>query len=515
MITRNTITAAAGLKHAATVILFWLIASCSGGVAILGEDHLPNIILILTDDQGYPPVGALGHPWIHTPNLDRLYRESARITRFLVSPTCSPTRSALMTGRHPMRNGVTHTIFERERLTQDAVTLPQVLKERGYTTGIFGKWHLGDEPAYQPGQRGFDKTFIHGAGGIGQKYDCSCADVPDNGYFDPVLREDGVFVKTTGYCTDVFFQAAIAWIEQTRDEAKPFFAYISTNAPHAPFHAPNAFKARFLDAGFADVPAGFFGMIENIDSNVGKLLARLEELGMDKDTLVIFMSDNGMSATGVDVGDEFVAGFPNVNAGMKGLKGSTDEGGVRVPFFARWPGHIPAGRDCDIVAAHIDLFPTLVEIAGAKLPENQVEGRSLWKLLQGKSGEWPDRYLVTHTGRWPVGAEPNDYQWRHFAIRSQRFRYVGPSASKAGESKRGAGALFDMLDDPGQTTDVSHEHPDVVRDMESFYDDWWKKTRPMLVNENVPMSPTRPYWVEFEEQKQRMGIPVWPREATH
>lgn len=173
------------------------------------EGTKPNIIVMMTDDQGYAPVGRHGHPWIQTPNLDRMYDTSLRFTRFLVAPTCSPTRSALMTGRHPMRNGITHTILERERMTLNAKILPQQLKTVGYTTGIFGKWHLGDEEPYQPHTRGFDEVFIHGAGGIGQKYACSCADAPGNKYFDPVIRHNGSFVKTSGYCTDLFFEASL------------------------------------------------------------------------------------------------------------------------------------------------------------------------------------------------------------------------------------------------------------------------------------------------------------------
>ncbi|MDB4364955.1 sulfatase-like hydrolase/transferase, partial [Akkermansiaceae bacterium] len=168
---------------------------------LLAAADKPNIILVMTDDQGYGPVGRHGHPWIKTPNLDKLYDQSTRLTRFLVSPTCSPTRSALMTGRHPLKNGITHTILERERMALDATILPQVLKTAGYTSGIFGKWHLGDEEAYQPHKRGFDEAFIHGAGGIGQSYKCSCADVPGNKYFDPTIRHNGSFVKTKGYCT--------------------------------------------------------------------------------------------------------------------------------------------------------------------------------------------------------------------------------------------------------------------------------------------------------------------------
>ena len=195
----------------------------------------PNIVLVITDDQGYGPVGRHGHPWIKTPNLDQLYDSSVRFTRFHVSPTCAPTRSALMTGRHPMKNGVTHTILERERMTLEATTLPQVLKTAGYTSGIFGKWHLGDEEPYQPHNRGFDEAFIHGAGGIGQAYNCSCADAPGNKYFDPVIRHNGSFVKTKGFCTDIFFRAALGRIKNVKGDGPPFFAYITTNAPHGPF----------------------------------------------------------------------------------------------------------------------------------------------------------------------------------------------------------------------------------------------------------------------------------------
>ena len=194
----------------------------------------PNVILVITDDQGYGPVGRHGHPWIRTPHLDALYDRSVRFTRFLVSPTCSPTRAAIMTGRHPLKNGVSHTILERERLTLEATILPQVLKTAGYTSGIFGKWHLGDEDPYQPHKRGFDEAFIHGAGGIGQAYNCSCADAPGNKYFDPVIRHNGSFVKTSGYCTDIFFTAALGWIKAVKDKDAPFFAYITTNAPHGP-----------------------------------------------------------------------------------------------------------------------------------------------------------------------------------------------------------------------------------------------------------------------------------------
>jgi len=465
----------------------------------------PNIVLVITDDQGYGPVARHGHPWLQTPNLDSLYDTSTRFTRFLVSPTCAPTRSALMTGRHPMKNGVTHTILERERMTLGATTLPQVLGSASYTTGIFGKWHLGDEEPYQPHNRGFDEAFVHGAGGIGQAYNCSCADAPGNKYFDPVIRHNGSFVKTNGFCTDLFFTAALGWIESVKDREEPFFAYITTNAPHGPFIAPPKNRERFAELGFGKNQAGFYGMIENIDENVGRLMEKLDQWQLLNNTLIIFMSDNGM--TGAGSGRGKVGGQADgtemrmFNAGMKGLKGSADEGGVRVPFFVRWDGHLEPGRDINRIAAHIDLLPTLAALAGAEQPVDQVEGRSLLPLLQKPDADWADRYLYTHQGRWKTGAEPNDFQWKNFAVRNQRFRFVNNNQ------------LYDMQKDLGQTTNVIDQHADVVKEMRAAYDIWWQETRPLMVNEGVPMSPVRPFHVLFKKQTAAGGIPAWKAPA--
>ena len=489
------------LLTAALVVLCVLCLSTARAEPLAGSR--PNVILIMTDDQGYGPVGRHGHAWLRTPNLDALYDASVRFDRFLVSPTCSPTRSAIMTGRHPMRNGITHTILERERMTLDATILPQVLGAAGYTSGIFGKWHLGDEEPYQPHKRGFDEAFIHGAGGIGQAYNCSCADAPGNKYFNPVLRHNGSFVRTDGYCTDLFFTGALGWIKQVKDAGKPFFAYIATNAPHGPFIAPPKNTERFKSLGFEDKTAGFYGMIENIDENVGRLAAKMNEWGLDENTVLIFMSDNGMTGGGSgragQVLGQWEDGTPlyQYNGGMKGQKGSADEGGVRVPFFVRWPGRITPGRDVDTIAAHIDILPTLAALAGAEIPADQVEGRSLLPLIEGAGGDWPDRYLFTHKGRWKTGADPNHSQWINFAVRNQRFRFVGPDA------------LFDMQLDPGQKTNVIDEHPDVASAMRSVYEQWWAGTRPLMVNEDAPMSPTRPFHVLYERQESSTGIPDW------
>ena len=482
------------------------------------EAKPPNIVLVITDDQGYGPVGRHGHSWIRTPHLDKLHDTSTRFTRFLVSPTCAPTRSALMTGRHPMKNGVTHTILERERMTLKATILPQVLKQAGYTSGIFGKWHLGDEEPYQPHTRGFDEAFIHGAGGIGQAYKCSCADAPGNKYFDPVIRHNGSFVKTKGFCTDLFFTAALGWIKQKKDGDAPFFAYITTNAPHGPFIAPPKNTKHFTDLGFADRQAGFYGMIENIDENMGRLMAKLDEWDLYKDTILIFMSDNGMTGGGSGrPGQPVAKGYPFFNAGMKGLKGSADEGGVRVPFFVRWDGHWKAGRSIDTVSAHIDVLPTFAAIAGIKnLPEGQVEGRSLLPLLNEDQKTLPDnRFLFTHKARWATGTDPNTHQWKNFAVRSQRYRFVGGgTALSVSERQRKHGvspkaALFDMLKDPGQRTNIIDQHPEVAEKMRAAYNKFWKEARPLMVNESAPMSKTRPFHVWYAEQMKNSGIPQW------
>lgn len=495
----------------------------------------PNLIFVMTDDQGYPPMSSLGHPWLKMPNLDRLGEQSAHFTHFQTAPTCAPTRSAIMTGRHPEKNGVTHTIYERERMALKATILPQVLKTVGYKSGIFGKWHLGDEAEYQPEKRGFDEVFIHGAGGIGQAYDGSCADVPDNGYFDPVIRQNGRFVKTHGFCTDVFFTAALGWIRERATAKEPFFAYISTNAPHGPFIAPEKNMKRFRDAGFGEDQAGFYGMVENIDENVGRLMAKLTEWGLDENTVLIFLSDNGMTGGGSGVpGRELAPGYPYWNAGMKGLKGSTDEGGTRVPFFIRWTGKITAGRDIDRMAAHIDILPTLADFTGVKLPKDQVEGRSLLPLLENAGADWSDRYAFSHVGRWAPGEDPNNHREVNFSVRSQRWRYVGErrplppvvmkdasAAEKAQAAERFQKALersraaatgpmlYDMENDPGQRNNVIAEHPEIAREMQAAYEQYWKEARPLMVNENVPLSPVKPYHEWYREQMANGGIPDW------
>ena len=445
----------------------------------------PNIVFLITDDQGFGDLSCHGNPILKTPNLDRLHDEGVRFKNFYVSPTCSPTRSAVMTGRHEFRNGVTHTILERERLTLNATTLAQVLKSAGYTTGIFGKWHLGDEPAYWPDQRGFDEMFIHGGGGIGQTFPGSCGDAPGNTYFDPAILHNGRFEKTKGYCTDLFFDRATQWIDSVKGH-QPFFCYIATNAPHAPLQVRPEDEQRY--AGLVDDPkvAKFFGMIANIDDNVGKLLDRLKQWDLERNTLFIFMNDNGGTV-----------GVPVFNAGMRGQKGTAWLGGTRAASFWRWPATLQPA-DVNALAAHIDLFPTIAEIAGVKLSENlttQVEGRSLMPLLRNPQSDWPDRTLFTHLGRWPKGTDPTEYKYRQCSVLTPRWHLVCVATDGTKQWQ-----LFDLSVDPGEKSDVSSANPTIVMQLDLAYDNWWNSILPQLVNESAVGPAINPFKELYNEQ---------------
>jgi arylsulfatase A-like enzyme len=471
----------------------WLIFGGAFGVA-LAQPRQPNIILILTDDQGYGDVGRHGNPILQTPNLDRLHDESVRFTDFHVSPTCAPTRSALLSGRHDFKNGVTHTILERERMSLQTVTLAQILKSAGYATGIFGKWHLGDEAAYRPNRRGFDEMFIHGCGGIGQTYPGTCGDAPGNSNFDPVILHNNKFEKTQGYCTDVFFGQAMQWMTKVKGK-KPFFAYITPNAPHTPLDVPEKYEQLYANKLPNDQTgkntAKFFGMVHNIDENLGKLLAQLKAQNLEQDTLVIFMNDNG--GTG---------GVRVWNAGMRGSKNTPYLGGTRAMSFWRWPGKFKPA-DVTPLTQHVDVFPTLAELAGAKLTPQikaQVEGRSLVPLLQNPAAAWTDRVIVRHIGRWPKGANPNDYKFTQVGVRNQRWHLVNDSKENA---KRWT--LYDLQNDFGEKTDVAAQHPDIVKMLENEYDQWWTSVMPMLVNENAPQPAVNVYHEQYWKQYRGAG----------
>jgi arylsulfatase A-like enzyme len=367
-----------------SVELLVLALTLCGLPAVGAAASPPNVVLIITDDQGYGDLSCHGNKELKTPALDALHARSVRLTNFHVDPTCSPTRSALLTGRYSSRTGVWHTIRGRSLLRKDEVTLPQTLAAAGYRTGIFGKWHLGDNYPYRAQDRGFQESLVLGGGGVGQ--------TPDswgNDYFDDTFLRNGKPEAQTGYCTDVFFRAATEFIERNRRH--PFFAYIATNAPHSPYLVADTYSRPFREAGIPSPRAEFYGMIANIDENVGRLMARLDEWGLRDDTIVVWMTDNG-SAAGTGDGGGF-------GAGMRGRKGSEYDGGHRVPCFLSRGSQWRPNRDVGRLTAHIDLMPTLLELCGVPFPKNvEFDGKSLVPLLREKPEAWPERTLFVRNG---------------------------------------------------------------------------------------------------------------------
>ena len=332
------------------------------------SSNRPNVVIVITDDQGYGDLGSTGNPIIQTPMLDSLAKESVCLTDYHVAPTCSPTRAALMSGHWTNRTGAWHTIMGRSMLREDEGTLGQFFQDAGYRTGMFGKWHLGDNFPYRPEDRGFEEVYRHGGGGVGQT-----PDVWDNSYFDGGYFHNGEIVEAKGFCTDVFFEQANRFITESAKSGKPFLAYISTNAPHGPFHCPQ--KYMDLYEGQSPTIQAFYGMITNIDENVGKTRDLLKDLGVYKNTIFIFTTDNG-TARGREI----------FNAGMRGQKGSEYDGGHRVPFMLHWPnGGMAEKREIGTLCHAVDIAPTLLDLIGAPMPEEyQFDGVSIKSLLQGK-----------------------------------------------------------------------------------------------------------------------------------
>jgi arylsulfatase A-like enzyme len=397
----------------------------------------PNVVLVMTDDQGYGDLGCHGNPVIQTPNLDRLYTQSIRLTNFHVGPTCSPTRAALMTGHYCNRTGVWHTIMGRSLLRKDEVTVADVFSAGGYRTAIFGKWHLGDNYPFRPQDRGFGEVLVHGGGGVGQG-----PDYWGNDYFDDTYFHNGRPKKFEGYCTDIWFEEAMKFIEANKE--RPFFCYIPTNAPHGPYNVADKYSKPYRDKGVESRQANFYGMITNIDENMGRLMRRLRQLGLEDNTILIFMTDNGTSG--------------GYSGGMRGKKGSEYEGGHRVPCFIRWPdGGLTGGSDIDRLTAHVDILPTLIELCGLKEPRGvEFDGDSLVQLLTGQDENWPDRTLITDSQRIE-----HPEKWRKSAVMTDRWRLVNGRE------------LYDIKADPGQKSDIADGQPKVVEKLRKAYEDWW------------------------------------------
>ncbi len=452
-------------------------------VDLRGDDaRRPNVILIMTDDQGSGDLACLGNPVLKTPHLDALHRESVRLTNYHVDPTCSPTRAALLTGRYSSRTGVWHTIMGRSILHRDELTLGQLFANGGYATGCFGKWHLGETYPYRPQDRGFHEVVIHGGGGVGQT-----PDFWGNEYFDDTYWHNGHPVPQAGYCTDVFFDHALRFIETNRQQ--PFFVYLPTNAAHGPYLVDRRYSEPYKQMGIRSPQAEFFGMIANIDENVGRLRARLAEWGLAENTILIFTTDNGTAAGHMN------GGF---NGGLRAAKGSEYDGGHRVPCFWHWPDRFDRGRDVPELTAHVDMLPTLAALCSLQTPADRIiDGISLVPLLTTSDApDWPrDRVVTVHSQRveWPV-------PWKQSAVMTQRWRLVNGKE------------LYDIRADLAQATNVADAHPELVERLRGEYESWWSSTStrfaeyvPIVVGSEIqnPVELTAHDWHEGE------GIIPW------
>ncbi len=393
------------------------------------NEHFPNVVLIMTDDQGWGDIHDHGNNLIETPVLGQLREEGARFDRFFVSPVCAPTRAGMLTGRYYPRSGVHGVTRGYETMRSQEVTLAEILKSSGYATGCFGKWHNGAHYPHHPNGQGFDEFTGFCAGHW-------------NNYFDTTLDHNGDMIKTQGYITDVLTDRALQFIELNQNY--PFFCYVPYNAPHSPWQVPDKYFDKYKQKGLTDKLACVYGMVENVDDNIGRILSRLEVLGLAESTIVIFLTDNGPNS------DRY-------NGDMHGRKGSVHEGGVRVPCFIRWPGHIQPGTQVKHIAADVDILPTIVDLAGVPVsPSHSLDGVSLKPLLLGEPGDWEFKDRMLFTFRDDAGdGTPG-------AVRTQRWRAVYD-----GEDEW---ELFDMTTDPGEQEDVAIQHPDVLDQLVEAYE---------------------------------------------
>lgn len=454
-----------------TKIVFCTIALLLSKMLVFGAvqaetvEH-PNVLLILTDDQGWGDLASHGNSKISTPTLDALANQSARLDRFYVSPVCAPTRAALLTGRYPERTGVAGVTGRREVMRAEETTLAEMFRSAGYATGCFGKWHNGAQMPLHPNGQGFDEFF----GFCGGHF---------NLYDDALLERNGTPVQTEGYITDVLTDAAIEFVNVHHDH--PFFCYVPFNAPHGPFQVPQELFDQYNDGTIDEKTAAVYAMVQNIDTNVSRLLKCLADHSLNEETIVVFLTDNGPN------GKRF-------NGGMRGAKGSVHEGGCRVPCFIRWPGKIKP-QTISQIAAHVDLLPTLAQWCDIPVTtEKPLDGRSLAKLiLDGSDAELDDRSILTY--------RPNQLQLQKFgkaAVRTNTHRLT-IEKSKA--------ALFDMTTDPGQTTDVASSHPGLTKQLRSQIQKYVQEITPSITAVRpVPIEPMRSVFVPAVEAKLEGGV---------
>jgi arylsulfatase len=403
----------------------------------------PNVIIILSDDQGYGDLSCHGNPVLRTPNMDRIHGEGVRFTDFHAAPMCTPCRGQLMSGVDALHNRATSVTAGRAVLRRDLPTMADVFAAGGYRTGLFGKWHLGDHYPYRPMDRGFhEAVYFRGFG-------MSSAPEFENDYFNGRYLHNGVPKQFQGYCTDFWFDQTMNWIRRQQQEKQPFFVYLPTNAPHGPAWVADEFSAPYKKPG---LPANFFGMIANLDMNLGRLEKFLVETGLRDNTIVVFVTDNG--GTG---------GVPVFNAGMRGHKTQNYEGGHRVPCFVRWPagGLVKAGTDIDGPAGMQDWLPTMIDLCGLPKPAKaRFDGASLAGLLKGTQKKLADRMVVVQYGQIPK-------KWDS-CVMWGKWRLVAGTE------------LYNLDSDPGQKTDVAAQHADILKKMRDHYEKWWAPIEPTL-----------------------------------
>ncbi|VGO12490.1 Arylsulfatase [Pontiella desulfatans] len=417
-------------------------ATALATVPALGDKaKKPNVIIVITDDQGYGDLAFTGNPAIKTPNIDKLRTQGTLLNNYHVDPTCAPTRSALMTGRYSDRVGVWHTVQGRSMLRRRETTMADVFSANGYSTGIFGKWHLGDCYPFRPEDRGFQHCVYHQAGGVGQ-----APDYWGNDYFDDTYIVNGKHQRFEGFCTDVWFDEGMKFIKTNKN--KPFFAYITTNAPHGPYYCPEEYSKPYEGNPNVSIPE-VYGMITNIDDNMAKLMKLLEAEGIAENTILVFQTDNG-TAGGLQNGRGY-------DGNMRGKKGSEYEGGHRVPFIIRWPdGKIEPGKSIEQLTAHIDILPTFIDLCGLTAPKIEFDGTSLAPLLFSKGRSWPDRALVVESQR-----VVDPIKWRKCSVMTDQWRLVNGKE------------LFEVRKDPKQAEDLSAQHPEVFQKLRAEYDKFW------------------------------------------
>ena len=475
----------------------------------LEQTRRPNIILVMTDDQGYGDLGMHDNPIVKTPQIDQLASQSHRFTNFHVDPTCSPTRAALMSGKYSLRAGVWHTVMGRHMLSDSHHTLPEALRDAGYNTAMVGKWHLGDNYPFRPQDQGFDHVLIHGGGGVGQ-----APDYWGNTQFDDTYFLNGEPRHYPGFATDVWFDEAIDYVRTNADDEKPFFLYLSTNAPHVPWRAPEEYIAPYRELGLKDDMAKFYAMITNLDDNLGRLRAVMREVNIEDNTIFIFMTDNGSSLAAKskgepaswisdEAGEAIGRDIETLNSHMRGGKASTYDGGHRVPFFVRWPaGSLGEARDVDDLTAHVDVLPTMLDLAGIDISNIDTDGISLVPALKD-AAELPDRTMVV-TNQRVLHPDPD----RPYSVMQGSWRYV--HAEQGGDVE-----LFDLATDPGQTNNILEQHPERTAAMAKAYDDWWQHatgagtptTRPVVGSDaENPLRISAMDWLAPSTDQ----VPRWP-----